>query len=260
MPLAYRSADSMTAHAVCFAAGVRDSLRTAQFYVRDMANADGRETGSPRNATFLSRLVGSTARAVDGLLSWAADVSVRLLVPGWRHLPSPFAPHMRSEVVDAIRQNRLVMTSLFTAYFFRAARHILNRSTQSPHLVLEHRIDAARRKMAEEAEAAGATPEVALAATLLNLVEADPIARPGRAKPGYGYMDKADPNVAVMATACLALLLAEEGKPIESLNEDEFFAITAALLAPRLPGMEQAVKNRNVPALAAELAAVRNLY
>jgi hypothetical protein len=69
-----------------------------------------------------------------------------------------------------------------------------------------------------------------------------------------------DPNLAVMATACLALLLAEEGKPIETLDEDEFFAISAALLAPRLTAMERAVKARDASALARELAAVRELY
>jgi hypothetical protein len=63
-----------------------------------------------------------------------------------------------------------------------------------------------------------------------------------------------------MATACLALLLATEGKPIEKLDEDEFFAITGALLAPRLPAMDKAVAARDVAALARELAAVRDLY
>lgn len=260
MTFAFKSADSMTAHAVCMAAGVRDGLRTAQFYVRDMANADGRLTASTHQPTFLSRVVAATARGVDAFLSWGADMSVRLLVPGWRTLPSPFAPRMRQEVVDAIRENRLVLTSLFTAYFFRAARHILARSTRSPHLVLEHRVDAARRLLAQEGVPENATPEQALGQALLHLVEADPIARPGLAKLGFGDMSAADANIAVMATACLALLLAEEGKPLETLDEDEFFSIAAALMASRLPAMKQAVAARDVSALATQLRAVRDLY
>jgi hypothetical protein len=69
-----------------------------------------------------------------------------------------------------------------------------------------------------------------------------------------------DPNIAVMATACLALLLADEGKPIESVDEDEFFMIAGALLTPRLDAMATAVKARDVDALAHELTAVRALY
>ena len=63
-----------------------------------------------------------------------------------------------------------------------------------------------------------------------------------------------------MAPACLALLLAGEGRPTEQLDEDEFFAISAALLAPRLPAMDRAVKARDAAALSRELAAVRELY
>lgn len=266
MTIAIRSADSLTAHAVCVAAGVRDGLRTAQFYVRDMSNADGLVDGSPRQPTFLSRIVAIAARTVDRALSLAADYSVRLLVPKWRNLPSPFAPGMRQEVMQAISQNRLVMTSLFTAYFFRAARHILDNCTTSPSLVLEHRIDAARRLLAEAGPLPdGSDPAAALGVALLHLVEADPIARLGSLKPNFQFGSDAngnemDPNIAVMATACLALLLAEEGKPIASLDEDEFFGIAGALIAPRLPAMAAAIKARDTAALAAALAAVRDLY
>ena len=260
MTIALRSANNLTEHAVCAAAGVRDGLRTAQFYVRDMANADGLQTASTHTPTFLSRWVGFWARGVDWFLSRAADISVRMFVPKWRELPSPFAPGMRAEVMEAIRQNRLVRTSLFTAYFFRAARHILERCTEAPHLLLEHRIDAARRVMAEGTPTAGHSAEAALANALIHLVEADAVARLGAAKPGYAFMHQADANIAVMATACLALLLAEEGKPIESLDEDEFFAIAGALIAPRLPAMAEAISKRDVNALAAQLMAVKNLY
>jgi hypothetical protein len=260
MTIALRSATTFTAHAVCAAAGVRDGLRTAQFYVRDMANADGLQTASAHTPTFLSRFVGMWARGLDWFLSRAADVSVRLFVPKWRELPSPFAPGMRAEVMEAIRQNRLVRTSLFTAYFFRASRHILERCTEAPHLILEHRIDAARRTMAEQPVSGNLSDEATLANALLYLVEADAVARLGAAKPGYAFMRQADANIAVMATACLALLLAEDGKPIESLDENEFFAIAGALIAARLPAMAEAIAKRDVNALAAQLLAVKNLY
>ena len=69
MTIAIRSASTMTAHAVCMAAGIRDSLRTAQFYVRDLSNADGVTHELTKAPTFLSRVVGGTARTVDWLLS-----------------------------------------------------------------------------------------------------------------------------------------------------------------------------------------------
>jgi hypothetical protein len=257
MTIALRSADSFTAHAVCMAAGIRDSLRTAQFYVRDLSHADGKAALS---ATFLSRLVGRTARLVDWLLSRAADVSVRLLVPNWRDLPSPFAPGMRREVMEAIRQNRLVLTSAFTVYFFRASKHILQNGTDGPFLVLEHRVDAARRMMAEAPSQAGDDPTTILARAMLHLVEADPIARSGQPKAQFGFLSGADANLGVIAAACVALLIAEDGKPIESLDENEFFAIAGALLAPRLPEMQAAVHKRDIAQLAKILQAVGDLY
>jgi len=246
----------MTDHAVCMAAGVRDGLRTAQYYVRDMSHADATETAQP---TVLSRGVGWAARLADWLLSRAADLSIRIFLPSWRNLPSPFAPHMMEEVTRAIGENRLAMTSLFTAYFFRATRHILDRCAEPPFLVLEHRIDAARRLLAERNIESPSRVTV-LGEVLLALAETRAIARIGKAKTGYAFLDGTDPNIAVMATACLALLLAEEGKPIETLDEDEFFAIAGALIAPRLPAMGQAIKQRDAAALASELAQVRELY
>lgn len=258
MALAIASADSLTAHAVCAAAGVRDGLRTAQFYMRDLSTADG---AAPHSVTALSKLVAMTARCADWVLNTAANWSVRLLVPKWRDLPSPFAPGMSGEVVTAIRQNRLVLTSLFTAYFFRAARHILEQCTTSPNLILEHRIDAARRLMATEQAGSDAQDAATLLGkALLFLVEADAIVRVGHVKPSYALLKGHDPNIAVMATACLALLLAEEGKPVDSVDEDGFFLIAGALLAPRLDAMAQAIAKRDVAALADDLRAVRALY
>lgn len=259
MTIAIRSADSLVAHAVCMAAGLRDGMRTAQYYVRDLSHADG-SASNPSKPTFLSRAVAGWARGVDGFLNWGANLCVRLFLPQWRDLPSPFAPGMRGEVLEAIRQNRLVRTSLFTAYFFRAAKQILNHCTTQPYLVLEHRIDAARRLMAEREVPKGAEQATVLAHALLTLVEADAIARHGVVVPKFSFLRKADVNLAVMAAACVALMIADDGKPIESLNEDEFFAIAGALLEPRLDEMTEAVARRDVDALAQSLRAVRDLY
>ena len=260
MTIAINSADSLTAHAVCMAAGFRDGLRTAQYYVRDMTNADRIEADLQSKSTFLSRLVATTARGVDWFLTKGAEISIRVLLPQWRHLPSPFEPGMRGEVVEAIQQNRLVLTSLFTAYFFRAGKHILANCSNGPYLVLEHRVDAARRQLAAAQNGKNPDPMAALGLALLHLVEADPIARIGKVKANSGFLSAAEPNLAVMAAACVALLLAEDGKPLESLDEDEFFAIAGALLAPRLPAMTEAIKTRDAVKLGHELAAVRDLY
>jgi hypothetical protein len=248
-----QTATALTDHAVCMAAGVRDGLRTAQYYVRDMSQAD---EGA---ATVLSRIVGVLARLADQFLSWAAEFSIRLLLPKWRSLPSPFAPHMVEEVTHAIRENRLAMTSLFTAYFFRAARHILARCAEPPCLVLEHRVDAARRTLASSQLLAN-DHATALGHILLALTEARSIARIGAVKTGFGFLENGDPNLPVMATACLALLLAEEGKPVETVDEDEFFAIAGTLISPRIAAMRKAVADRDPLALSRELAAVRELY
>lgn len=257
MKTAFGNANSLADHAVCVAAGLRDSMRTAQYYVKDISQADTINRGT--TATPLSRLVGRFARLVDRTLSKLGDLSVQLLVPQWRRMPSPFAPHMAKEVLQAIQENRLVLTSVFTAYFFRASRHILDRCTIGPALILEHRVDAARRVLAESPLFAGSIAD-ALGPVLLALIEARAIARTAVAQPQYRFLTGTDPNLSVMATACVALLLAEDGKPIEGLDEDSFFAIAGALIAPRLPAMELAVAARDVHSLSRELNAVRELY
>ncbi len=265
-------AHAVLAHAVCMAAGLRDSLRTAQFYARDMANADGQDATTPRDSTFLSRLVGRLARVVDLALSTAADLSVRLIQPQWRTLPSPFDPAIRQDVIAAIRLNQFSYSSQFTTYFFRAARHMLERGAESPQLVLEHRIEAARRALEAEpalghmsqAENIGQVTHVSkadsLAQVLMRLVLAAPIARCGPARLHYQFLNLADPNIAVMATACLALLLAEEGKPLAETGDDEFFEISGALLAPHLPDLTKAITAKDSAALAGLLEHVKSLY
>lgn len=255
-----RALNSMVTHAACMAAGVRDALRTAQFYARDMAKADGHSSDMPRDSTFLSRAVAKVARGVDKCLSRAGDISVKLLRPQWRKLPSPFEPSMRAEVIRTIRLNQFSYTSQFTAYFFRAARHMLERGAEAPHLVLEHRIESARRALETEPVLGDMTEADSLAHVLLRLVLAAPIARCGPPRSRYEFLQQADPNIAVMATACLALLLAEEGKPLAETDDDEFLEISGALLAPHFGELTKAIEARDVAALARILESVKGLY
>jgi hypothetical protein len=258
MTIAFKTADSISAHAWCMAAGLRDSLRTAQYYVRDMSNADGATSDVPRQATFLSRAVAGWARFIDRAMTKGGNLAIALLLPKWRQMPSPFAPGRMDELAKAINQNKLLENPLFNAYFFRSSQHILARWTKPPYLVLEHRIDAARRNLAGMEVASNKLDF--LAHIVLALVEAAPIARHGTVKTGVKLLGIGDPNVAVCATACLALLLAEEGGEIKGIGEDEFFEIVGALMAPRLRAMQEAAMSRDVGRLAQELDAIRALY
>jgi hypothetical protein len=240
---------SIATHAACISAGMRDGLRAAQFYARDLSGVDGGKT--PRHVTFLSRAVARVARGFDRSMSKAADVSVSIVKPDWRALPSPFEAAVRAEVIEAIRKNEFAYTSQFTAYFFRAARHILERGANAPNLILEHRIEAARRNL--EANAS-------LAQILMKLILAAPIARCGAPKAGYDFLKLVDPNISVFATACLALQLAQEGKPLADTHEDEFFEISGALLSPFLEELNNAVTAQDVTALEKILDHVKGLY
>lgn len=258
MSIAFRTADNLAAHAVCAAAGVRDGLRAAQFYARDLSYADGSRTSDPRNAPFLSRLVARAARLVDCAMTWGANVSIRLLLPGWRNLPSPFTPGLMHEVAEAVRRNSLAENPLFNAYFFRAALHIIRFYCEPPSLVLEHRVDAARRQLA-----AGDQPEGEaefLARALLALVDAAPIAKIGRTRAGHRLFEAVNPNIAVCAIACVSLLFAGQGKPVDNLSDDEFLSITGALILPRLSVIAALIEARNEAGLARELADIKSMY
>ena len=258
MSIAFKTAERLSDHAWCMAAGIRDSLRTAQFYVRDMRNADGQGTSFPRQSTFLSRIVAAIARFIDDVMTKGGNLSIKLLLPNWRKLPSPFTTGFMDEVQTAISHNKLVENPIFNAYFFRSCQNILSHWAEPPYLVLEHRIDAARRELAL---AKAPVDKLAfLSQTLLALVEAAPIARHGVLKNAGKLLGDGDPNVAVCATACLALLLAEEGGEIKGIGDDEFFAIVGALMLPRLNSMQQAVKARDIDELATELSAIREQY
>jgi hypothetical protein len=244
------------AHAVCAAAGVRDSLRAVQFYVRDLSNADHR---TPESAPFLSRLVARGARVIDRLMSWGANVSIALFLPSWRTLPSPFTPGIMHDVARGIREDSLVHNPTFNAYFFRAAIHIAGRYSAPPYLILEHRVDAARRSLGSTAEDTASANEI-MARILIALVEQGPVARIGAVSEKNRFFSVVEPNVAVNAIACVALMFAEEGKPAEAINEDAFFSVTGALIGPRLATIADHVVRRDVAGLARELADIKSMY
>ena len=259
MKIEFQTANTLAAHAVCVAAGARDGLRTAQFYVRDMSRAD---SGSERhNVAFLSGLVARIARLADRFMTWSANAAIALFLPSWRKLPSPFAPGMMNEVADAIRKNSLVHNPLFNAYFFRAAVQIIGRYSQPPYLLLEHRVDAARRLLASEDISAVPEGETNfLARTLLALVETAPVARVGKSLGSARLFEDTEPNIAIFAIACVALLFAEEGKPIAIQDEDEFFAIIGSLILPRLKDISTFLAKRDVAGLSNELASIKAMY
>ena len=150
---------------------------------------------------------------------------------------------------------------LFNAYFFRAAIHIIGRYSEPPYLLLEHRVDAARRQLASNG--AAALPEAEthfLARTLLALVETAPVARAGKPLGSLRLFEDAEPNIAVFAIACVALLFAEEGKPIAIQDENEFFAIVGALILPRLKDISAFITKRDVAGLSKELGDIKAMY
>jgi hypothetical protein len=248
------SHDSLAAHAVCMAAGVRDGLRATQFYARDLANADGKQS-----APFLSRFVAGFARLTDTFMTRGARVLIRVLLPGWRNLPSPFEAGVIHEVATAISRNSFRHNPRFNAYFFRAASHILERYCDHPNLVLEHRVDAARRQLAS-LESGDANASEFLARTLIALARHGAVARTGDVKPGHQFFASVDANVAVFAIASVALLFAAEGKPNDAMNENEFFEVTGALIGPRLPAIAAFVTANDEKGLARELNAIKAMY
>ncbi len=243
------------AHAVCMASSVRDVLRTTQFYVRDLSYADGINHAERSEPTFLSSAVASLARLADRFMTWSANTAIRVLLPSWRQLPSPFTPGMVRDVADAIARNSLVHNPLFNAYFFRAAIHITARYSEPPYLILEHRVDAARRVLADT----GGGGDF-LARTLVALVEAAPIARTGKSMPGLNPLEKVESNIAVFTIACITLLIAEEGKPGAIHDEDEFFAVVGALVQPRLEGIGKLIAHRDFAGLGVQFEAIRSMY
>ena len=247
------------AHAVCAAAGVRDGLRATQFYIRDLSNADHLGQGEPDRVPFLSRLVAQVARFADHAMNWGANVSIALFLPGWRKLPSPFTPGVMHAVAKAIREDSLIHNPLFNAYFFRAAIHIARRYSAPPYLILEHRVDAARRRLAPRFDDQASDNEI-LARTLIALVEQGPVARIGAISERNRFFAAVDPHIAVNAIACVALMFAEEGRPTEAIDEDEFFSVTGALIGSRLITIADLVAAKDETGLARELTDIKSMY
>jgi hypothetical protein len=210
---------------------------------------------------LLAALVSRLARIADRLTTWSVNLSISLFAPEWRKLPSPFTHGMMSEVAQAIRADSFLVNPLFNAYFYRAAIHILRRYRTPPFLVLEHRVDAARRTLLADIGAglSGSEPDF-LAHAIMALVDVAPVARAGKPRDQSVIARNAEQNVAVYAIACVALLFAEQGKPAEELDEDQFFAVVGALISPRLPAITSLVANRDVEGLAKELAEIQTMY
>jgi hypothetical protein len=247
------------AHATCAAAGVRDGLRAAQYYVRDLANADRFGKGEPARVPFLSRVVARVARLVDGLMSCGADLSISLFLPSWRKLPSPFTPGLMHDLARDIRNDSLTHNPTFNAYFYRAAIHVAGRYSSPPWLILEHRVDAARRSLAPRVDEQASEDEM-MARILIALVEQGPVARIGAVSEKNRFFARVEPNVAVFAIACVALMFAENGKAAEAIDGDEFFTVTGALIGPRLPAIARFIEAHDEAGLARELTDIKSMY
>ncbi len=278
MTTASRHQDTLASHAVCAAAGARDSVRTAQFFMRILSGAEywGRPLDAagqtPRGPAplpsdirpggyLLAALVSRLARIADRLTTWSVNLSITLFAPEWRKLPSPFTHGIMNEVAAAIRADSFLVNPLFNAYFYRAAIHILRRYRTPPFLVLEHRVEAARPTVRAEIGAGlnGTEPEV-VAPPSTARGDVAPVARAGKPREASVIARTDDQNLTVYVIACIALLFAEQGKPTEELDEDQFFAVVGALIAPRLPAIASLVARRDVEGLARELAEIQGMY
>ena len=257
--LARSSGTPLAAHAVCAAAGARDGLRAAQFYIRDLANADRFAMGQQRRAPLLSRAVAQGARLADGMMNRGANLAIAMFLPSWRKLPSPFTPGLMHEVAKGMREDSLIHNPVFNAYFFRAAIHIAGRYSTPPTLILEHRVDAARRSLVPRLDD-NATENRFLARILMALVEQGPVARIGAIADRNRFFGLVDPNIAVNAIACVALMFAEEGRPTEVIDEDEFFSVTGALIGPRLETIAGLIAAEDEAGLARELTGIKAMY
>ena len=167
---------------------------------------------------------------------------------------------MLSAVAEAIRADSLLHNPVFNAYFFRAAKHITAHYADPPNLVLEHRVDAARRLLAREGAGVGLADAAFMARLLLALVEAKPVARIGRLKRNHGLLRDIDPNIPVFAVSVLALLFAEDGKPLAMHDESEFFFVIGALVEPRLPELKAGLETRNTGEIEGVIRSIQSLY
>lgn len=250
--------NNLANHASCIAAGLRDGLRTAQFYARDMKGAASSKLNY--QPTFLSKAVAQVAGGFDTGISCASDLSVQLIRPTWRQLPSPFDSTVLERVIGTSSSNEISLDFDFTSYFFRASRHILGRWTAPPTLVLEHRIEAVRRKLQMEVAVSKKPVASVLAVVLMRLVAARPIARIGQPYPRYNFVSAFDPNIAVMAAACVALILGLEGKPMAEVDEDDLLDIAGILVSAKLNEMARAIDTEDQSKLSAIFDSIKSQY
>jgi hypothetical protein len=263
---------SLGSHAVSVAANARDGLRTARYFVQELTTADdpaSQDSGQRKRPTWLlpadaptsliTGFIAQNARIADKVMGWSSDAAAALLAPDWRVLPSPFNRNMMREIAAAITSQSFTANTLFNAYFYRAAVHILQRYGKPPFLVLENRIDAARRALAAS-EQSDASDVAFMARALIALVRAAPVAEAGVIDPKSVLAKTKDSNVSIAAVAGVALLLGDQGKPTDEIDEDQFFAIVGALISPRLAAIEQLIVRDDLRKLEAELASIKALY
>src|SRR3954468_10672958 len=264
---------SLGSHAASMAATARDGLRAARYFVQELSTADdpaAQDDGGKRKrptwllpadapTSLITGFIAQNARIADKVMGWSSDAAAALLAPDWRVLPSPFTRNMMGEIAAAMTSQRFTANALFNAYFYRAAVHILQRYSKPPFLVLENRIDAARRALAA-AEQPEASESAFMARALIALVRTAPVVEAGVIDPKSVLAKTKDPNVSIAAVAGVALLFGDQGKPTEEIDEDAFFAIVGALIAPRLATIEQLITRDDVRKLEAELASIKAMY
>jgi hypothetical protein len=267
---------SLGSHAVSMAANARDGLRAAHYFVQELASADdpagpGQQRKKPTwllpadaPTSLITGFIAQNARIADKMMNWSSDAATALLAPDWRVLPSPFNRNMMREIAQAIGSSQgFASNALFNAYFYRAAVHILGRYSRPPYLVLENRIDAARRALAAEQPDGGireSSDTAFMARALIALVRAAPVVEAGAIDPKSVLAKTRDPNAGIAAVAGVALLLGDLGKPTDEIDEDQFFAVVAALISPRLAAIEHLVLRDDTRKLETELAAIKALY
>ena len=250
--------DHFSTHAICVASSLRDSMRTAHYYVRDLHGRSGQTGGVASASINPIKSVKSSARALDIALTRGGNAVISLLAPNWRRLPSPFAPETTDEVLNAIRESRLFHSQMFNIYFFRSCKVLLSHWADPPNLVLENRIDIARRRLAEMPASDSQT--TLMASVLVCLMEAEPIAKHGALKSETSQFSSKDIGLAVCASSCLALLLAQRGSVAGSIDDKGFLSIVGALIAPRLNAIDRAWRARDLDQLTLEFGAVCELY
>lgn len=272
MSFVSRFPGSLGAQAVSMAANARDGLRAAHYVVQELAAADDSapRSGGRRRlphwllpadapAALIARVISQNARIADRVMSWSSDAAATLLVPESWTTPSPFSRDLMPVIAAAAAGRSFAANATFNAYFCHAADEILQRCSTSPFLVLENRIDAARRALA----AAGQTAEsnaALMARVLVALVRAAPVAEAGTIDPRAALAKTRDANAGVAAIACAALLLGAEGKPLDATDETDFFRIVGALIAPRLQTIEALAARDDVRGLEAAFSALQAMY